>query len=188
MTCARSTAIAAVITATVAGGLAIEVITTGPVRGSIRSLSELFTIANRPDLTADQRLAAARSLCTARYREAHPLALAAEGGIVGIPRNINKNFQAWREGPNVWVCPTNRIGPVYQFVYEEVPGDLMDRSASSALGANLSGARNCRTRVRNDLIRKGSRPMTDHGNLSKYALLSDAATAICLSSGLQANP
>jgi hypothetical protein len=107
------------ITATVAGGLAIEVITTRPVRGSIRTLSELFTIANRPDLTADQRLAAARSLCTARYLEAHPIALATEGGIVGIPRNINKNFQAWREGPNVWVCPTNRIGPVYQFVYEE---------------------------------------------------------------------
>ena len=119
MTRARSAAIAVVITATVAGGLAIEVITTRPVRGSIRTLSELFTIANRPDLTADQRLAAARSLCTARYRKAHPLALAAEGGIVGIPRNINKNFQAWREGPNVRVCPTNRIGPVYQFVYEK---------------------------------------------------------------------
>ena len=59
------------------------------------------------------------SLCTARYLQAHPLAVAAEGGIVGIPRNINKNFQAWREGPNVWICPTNRIGPVYQFVFEK---------------------------------------------------------------------
>ena len=37
---------------------------------------------------------------------------------MGIPRNINKNFQAWREGSNVWICPTNRIGPVYQFVFE----------------------------------------------------------------------
>ena len=57
-------------------------------------------------------------MCTARYLQAHPLAVAAEGGIAGIPRNINKNFQAWREGANVWVCPTNRIGPVYQFVFE----------------------------------------------------------------------
>ena len=58
------------------------------------------------------------SLCTARYLQAHPLAVAAEGGIIGVPRNINKNFKAWREGPNVWICPTNRIGPVYQFVFE----------------------------------------------------------------------
>ena len=41
-----------------------------------------------------------------------------EGGIVGLPRNIHKNFQAWRQGPNVWLCPTNRVGPVYQFVRE----------------------------------------------------------------------
>jgi hypothetical protein len=35
-----------------------------------------------------------------------------------MPRNINKNFKAWREGPHVWICPTNRVGPVYQFVFE----------------------------------------------------------------------
>ena len=81
-------------------------------------LSELFTIANRPDLTDAERLTRAQSLCTARYLQAHPLAVAAEGGLVGVPRNINKNFKAWREGPNVWICPTNRIGPVYQFVFE----------------------------------------------------------------------
>jgi hypothetical protein len=46
------------------------------------------------------------------------LILAAEGGISGIPRNLNKNFQAWRNGPNVWICVTNRVGPVYQFVEE----------------------------------------------------------------------
>jgi hypothetical protein len=44
--------------------------------------------------------------------------VADEGGIVGLPRSINKNFQAWRQGPNVWICPTNRVGPVYQFVLE----------------------------------------------------------------------
>jgi hypothetical protein len=115
----RSTALVVVIIAALAGGLAFEVVTTQPVRGAMRTLSALFTIANRPDLTENDRLAAARSLCTARYLQAHPLAVAAEGGIIGIPRNINKNFKAWREGPNVWICPTNRIGPVYQFVYED---------------------------------------------------------------------
>jgi hypothetical protein len=84
----------------------------------MRTLSELFTIANQPDLSDDDRLSAARSLCSARYVQAHPLAVALEGGIIGIPRNINKNFKAWREGPNIWVCPRDRTGPVYQLVFE----------------------------------------------------------------------
>jgi hypothetical protein len=37
---------------------------------------------------------------------------------VGLPRNIHKNFQAWRHGKDVWICPTDRVGPIYQFVYE----------------------------------------------------------------------
>jgi hypothetical protein len=118
MTRTRSVAIITVISLILIGGVAFEVVTTQPVRGAMRALSELFTIANRPDLTDAERLKAARSLCTARYLEAHPLAVAAEGGLIGLPRNINKNFKAWREGPNVWICPTNRIGPVYQFVFE----------------------------------------------------------------------
>lgn len=65
------------------------------------------------------RLTAAKSLCSSRYLEKHPLALAAEGGIVGIPRNLNKNFQAWQEDNNIWICTSNRIGPVYQFVFED---------------------------------------------------------------------
>ncbi len=106
------------IIAVLLAGLTFEIISTQPVRGSMQTLAELFTIANRPDLTEDARLNAARSLCTARYLSAHPLVVAAEGGIKGLPRNINKNFQAWREGPHVWICPTNRIGPVYRFVFE----------------------------------------------------------------------
>jgi hypothetical protein len=37
---------------------------------------------------------------------------------VGLPRNIHKNFQAWRHGKDVWICPTDRVGPIYQFVFE----------------------------------------------------------------------
>jgi hypothetical protein len=110
--------IAALIILLCAAGLAFEVITTQPVRGAMRTCSAIFTVANRPDLTDSARLDAARSLCSARYLKAHPLALAAEGGLSGFPRNINKNFKAWREGVNVWICPTNRVGPVYQFVLE----------------------------------------------------------------------
>ena len=43
---------------------------------------------------------------------------APDGGLVGLPRNIHKNFQVWRHGENVWLCPTNRIGPIYQFTFE----------------------------------------------------------------------
>jgi hypothetical protein len=110
--------IAGMVATLLIGAVAFEVVTTRPVRGAMQTLSELFTIANRPDLTDDQRLTQARSLCTARYLQAHPLAVAAEGGLIGLPRNINKNFKAWRDGPDVWICPTNRIGPVYRFVFE----------------------------------------------------------------------
>ena len=110
--------IIALITLLAAAGVAFEVIATQPVRGAMRTCSALFTIANRPDLTDAERLDAARSLCSNRYLQSHPMAVAAEGGLSGFPRNINKNFKAWREGPNVWICTTNRIGPVYQFVFE----------------------------------------------------------------------
>jgi hypothetical protein len=99
-------------------GLAFEIVATQPVRGALRTCSELFTIANRPDLVDSERLAAARSLCTQRYLKEHPLAVSPEGGLVNIPRNLNKNFKAWREGPNVLICTSNRIGPIYQFTYE----------------------------------------------------------------------
>ncbi len=118
MTRTRSFALASAISTIIIGGLAFEVVSTRPVRGATRALSELFTIANQPDLTDAERLTRAQVLCTARYLQAHPLAVAPEGGLVGVPRNINKNFKAWREGPNVWICPTNRIGPVYQFIFE----------------------------------------------------------------------
>jgi hypothetical protein len=101
------------------GALAFEVISTQPVRGAVRTCSELFTIANRDGLTDTQRLSAARVLCSTRYLKEHPLALAPEGGIAGIPRNINMHFKAWHEGPNIWICPRDRIGPVYQFVFED---------------------------------------------------------------------
>lgn len=118
MTRTRSLIIAGAITLFLLAGLAFEIIATQPVRGALRTFTELLTVANRPDLGEAVRLEVARSLCSAGYLRTHDLALAAEGGIVGIPRNINKNFRAWREGPNVWICPTNRIGPVYQFVFE----------------------------------------------------------------------
>ncbi len=98
--------------------LAYELVSTRPVREAVRTYSELVSAGNRADLSEEQRLSAARRLCSARYLSTGSLSLGPEGGIGGLPRTINKNFQAWREGPNVWICPTNRIGPVYQFVAE----------------------------------------------------------------------
>jgi hypothetical protein len=115
----RLVLVVAAIALLLLGGLAYEVISTQPVRGAVRTCSELFTIANRDDLTDPERLSAARALCTTRYLQNHPLALAAEGGIVNIPRNINVHFKAWHDGPNIWICPRDRVGPVYQFVFED---------------------------------------------------------------------
>jgi hypothetical protein len=88
----------------------------------VRVYSELVAIGNRPVVTEAQRgesLDAARRLCTTRYLATRPLSLGPEGGIAGLPRTVHPRFQAWREGPNVWICPTNRLGPVYQFVNED---------------------------------------------------------------------
>jgi hypothetical protein len=98
--------------------LAYEIVATAPVRQAVHAYSELISVGNRPGLSDAQRLTAAEKLCSSRFLTEHKLALAPEGGIVGLPRTMNKNFQAWRQGANVWLCPTNRIGPVYQFVPE----------------------------------------------------------------------
>jgi hypothetical protein len=119
MTRNRWLIVAGAITLVLLGGLAFEIISTRPVRGAVQTCAELFTIANRPDLDEDGRLQAARLLCSSHYLRTHKLSLAAEGGIVGIPRNLNKNFKAWRDGPDVRICTSNRIGPVYQFVFED---------------------------------------------------------------------
>ena len=115
----RIVALTVLIAIALLGSLWYEIIATRPVRAAVRTCSELFTIANRPGLSDAERLRAATALCSRAYRAKHPLSLAAEGGIRGIPRNLNKNFQAWRYGPNVWICITNRVGPVYQFVEED---------------------------------------------------------------------
>jgi hypothetical protein len=94
-------------------GLVVEVITTRPVRQAMRNYTALIAAANRQDLEAIQRL------CSARYLSTDAPRAAAEGGVVGLPRNIHKNFQAWRHEANVWICPTNRVGPIYQFVFEQ---------------------------------------------------------------------
>ena len=81
------------------------------------SRSATASIFPRPE-----RLALARALCSSGYLSRRPLSLGPEGGIVGLPRAIDKNFEAWREGPNVWICPTKRtntLRPVYQFIRED---------------------------------------------------------------------
>lgn len=116
---ARYILLAATILLLLVAGLTYEVASTRPVREAVHTYSGLVNLGNRTDLTEDQQLEAARELCSSHYLSTRGLALGPEGGIAGLPRTINKNFQAWREGENVWICPTNRIGPVYQFVEEK---------------------------------------------------------------------
>lgn len=117
---ARSFLIAGAVAAIAIVGLAYEFVATAPVRGAVRTCSELLTIANRPGLTDSERIEAARARCSRRYLACHKIGVGWGGeGLVGFPRNLSKNFQAWREGPNVWICPTDRVGPIYQFVRED---------------------------------------------------------------------
>ena len=118
---ARTSLVAAVVAAVLGGGIAYEAIATAPVRGALRVFTGLVMLGNRLDLPQEERLTKARALCSSRYLATRPLSLSSEGGIKGVPRAIDKNYQAWREGPNVWICPTKRdssVRPVYQFVRE----------------------------------------------------------------------
>lgn len=89
--------------------LVVEARRTAPVRGSLRTFTGLIAAANHGDREAAERL------CTTRFLRESPIVAAPEGGFVGLPRGIHPNFRAWRAGDAVWVCPTNRIGPVFQF-------------------------------------------------------------------------
>jgi hypothetical protein len=91
----------------------VEACRTAPVRAAVRTFTALLVAANRQDL------AAARTLCTARYLQTQSLRPAPEGGLVGLPRNVpHMNYRAWKEGPYVRLCPSKARGPVYQFVRE----------------------------------------------------------------------
>ena len=65
-----------------------------------------------------QDLDAARSLCTSGYQARNPLEVSRGGGIVGLPRNIHRNYQVWREREDIYICPTDRVGPIYRIVKE----------------------------------------------------------------------
>jgi hypothetical protein len=108
----RPIAIGVGVAALLVAGVAFEAVRTRPIRQAVAAYTDLLVAANRQDLDAVRRI------CSARYLATHTLKPAAEGGVVGLPRNIHKNFQAWRHGPDVWVCPTNRTGPIFQFVRE----------------------------------------------------------------------
>jgi hypothetical protein len=94
-------------------GVVVLAVWTAPVRGAVSAYSSMLGAANRGDVSA------AAQLCSARYLAGHTLVASEEGGIIGLPRNIHKNFQAWRKGSDVWLCPSNRVGPVYRLVLED---------------------------------------------------------------------
>jgi hypothetical protein len=103
-------------------GMVYEAVTTAPIRGALRVFTSLVALGNRVDLPQTDRIVLAQSFCSKRYLAQNPLSLSAEGGIKGFPRAIDKNYLAWREGPNVWICPTKRtstVRPIYQFIEEK---------------------------------------------------------------------
>ncbi len=101
------------VTSVLAGILATAIVRTEPTRLAVHAYTALLGAANRQDIDT------ARRLCSTRYLRDHDLTPAAEGGLVGLPRNIHPNFQVWRDGQYILICPTNRVGPVYQFVFEK---------------------------------------------------------------------
>ena len=110
---ARRIATIALSVAALVALLAWEAARTLPVRRALDTYNRLISAANAGDLDA------VSALYSARLRRAHLPRPAPEEGVIGLPRNgPHKNFRAWRHGPEVLVCPTNRVGPVYRFVFE----------------------------------------------------------------------
>lgn len=81
-------------------------------RRALATFVKLLAAANAQDLPA------ARGLCTDRFLTLNPPEASPGGGLVGLPRNIHRNFQVWSDGGEVFLCPTDRVGPIYRFVRE----------------------------------------------------------------------
>lgn len=90
----------------------IEVNQTRPSRLAMGSYYKLVVAGNRQDIKT------AKGLCSQRFLTSHGLELAPEGGLVGLPRGIDQNYKVWQEGENVWLCPTDRVGAIYQLIEE----------------------------------------------------------------------
>jgi hypothetical protein len=82
-------------------------------RGAMSTFTRLISAGNAQDVNA------IRSLCSKRYLASVSIQVSREGGVIGFPRNIHKNFQIWTEGDEVRLCPTDREGPVYRLLKEE---------------------------------------------------------------------
>ncbi len=111
----------------------------------------LLTIANRPGVSEPDRLAAARKLCSHRYLLTHRLAVAGadDGGLVGLPRNFDKNFKASRRGRmygSVRPTATTPSVPFISSCSKIASGDSTARSPSSGPGARSCEPPTFRTR------------------------------------------
>jgi len=87
-----------------------EYLRTAPIRKGVGAFTQLIQAADQGNAVLAARF------CAPGYLARHPLVKNEEGGLRGLPRSIHKNYTAWRQGPNIWICPTNRFGPVFQMV------------------------------------------------------------------------
>ncbi len=90
----------------------VEAIRTAPIRASVTTLSRLVAASNRGDLEAVELL------CSESILRAGVIRAAPEGGMIGLPRTIDKNFRAWKQGSVVLIRPTGRGGLAYRFISE----------------------------------------------------------------------
>lgn len=90
--------------------IALEYQHTKPTRSVLRNFTRLSEAVRRGDIET------VRSLCSTGYLEKKPLQESTQGGLLELPRGIHRNFRIWRRGNEIWLCPGDRIGPVYRFV------------------------------------------------------------------------
>ena len=101
-------------------GLAALIVLGPPWIRTLRDTHDAIAVYTRLlDAANAQDVEAVRGLCSGRYLAAHPIRVAKEGGVIGLPRTIHPNFQAWRDRDDILLCPENRIGPVYRLHRED---------------------------------------------------------------------
>ena len=100
--------------------------------GAVASYVDLLAAVNTGDLDGVRRR------CSTRYLASHAIREAKEGGVVGMPRNIHKNFQAWRADRTS--CSARRTGsaPSIGSSARVTPGSSTARPACSGPGGRMT--------------------------------------------------
>lgn len=111
----RNTSILVAVVLGFVGFVVYESVTTRPRRDATRAFLKLIDVTRRPGLSDEERIETARNFFSARRLAVGPIRLT-DGGVEGLPRDVDHNFPVWRDGAAFLLRPSDRDGVVYRMV------------------------------------------------------------------------